>query len=306
MMTSAIGEQQLLNPLSLVLRLQEFFPKQTIAKQFAMVMRQKSRHEKIPGADSNRDGNPPMNQKDRIFDSEGLQTGDFVFDDRVVRVFPDMIKRSVPGYGLVVAMTGLLARQYAQDNSVLYDLGCSLGAVSFAMRDAVRAKGARIRAVDNSPDMICQLEKILKKEVEKDLPVIETSCQDILETPIQNASVVVLNFTLQFLEPQKRSGLLKKVFGGLNPGGILVLSEKLRFSDPAEQALQVHWHHEFKRAQGYSELEIARKREALENIMKPDTLQHHRDRLRAAGFKDVYQWFQGFNFVSMVAFKPLC
>jgi len=288
------------------LRLQEFFPKQTITKLFAMVMRQKSRREKIPKADGKRDGTSLMHQKDRIFDSELLQSGDFVFDDRVVRVFPDMIKRSVPGYGLVVAMTGLLARQYAQDNSILYDLGCSLGAVSFAMRGAVRAQGARIRAVDNSPDMIRQLERVLKKEAEKDLPVIETFCEDILETAVENASVVVLNFTLQFLEPKKRAGLVKKIFEGLNPGGILVLSEKLRFSDPNEQAVQVLWHHEFKRAQGYSELEIARKREALENIMKPDTLQHHRDRLREAGFKDVYQWFQGFNFVSMVALKPAC
>jgi tRNA (cmo5U34)-methyltransferase len=245
-----------------------------------------------------------MNQKDRLFDTEIRKTGDFVFDDRVVSVFPDMINRSVPGYSLVVPMIGLLARQYAQDNSNLYDLGCSLGAASLAMRAAVRAKNARIWAVDNSPGMIRQLSSTLAEDDDTGLPEIRPLHQDILETPIENASVVVLNFTLQFVEPSMRNGLLEKIIEGLNSGGILILSEKISFDDPREQALQVHWHHEFKRAQGYSDLEIARKRDALENVMRPDSMQQHRNRLRDVGFKDVYQWFQGFNFVSMIAIRP--
>jgi len=245
-----------------------------------------------------------MNQKDRLFDAEIQSTGDFVFDDRVVRVFPDMINRSVPGYSLVVPMIGLLARQHAQDHSNLYDLGCSLGAASFAMRAAVRAKNIRILAVDSSPEMIRQLSSNLEQEAHADLPDIHPLHQDILETPIENASVVVLNFTLQFVDPSMRGGLMKRIYEGLNPGGILVLSEKIRFDDPREQALQDHWHHEFKRAQGYSSLEIARKRDALENVMKPDSLQQHRNRLAGAGFNDVYQWFQGFNFVSLIALRP--
>jgi tRNA (cmo5U34)-methyltransferase len=245
-----------------------------------------------------------MNQKDRLFDTEIRKTGDFVFDDRVVSVFPDMINRSVPGYSLVVPMIGLLARQYAQDRSNLYDLGCSLGAASLAMRAAVRAENARIWAVDSSPGMIRQLSSTLEGVDGAGLPEIHPLQQDILETPIENASVVVLNFTLQFVEPSMRNGLLEKIFAGLNPGGIVVLSEKISFEDPREQALQVDWHHQFKRAQGYSDLEIARKRDALENVMKPDNMQQHRNRLQGAGFKEVYQWFQGFNFVSMVAIRP--
>jgi tRNA (cmo5U34)-methyltransferase len=127
--------------------------------------------------------------------------------------------------------------------------------------------------------------------------------QDILETRIENASVVVLNFTLQFVDPSLREGLLQRIAEGLNPGGALILSEKVRFDDPREQGLQTHWHHEFKRAQGYSDLEIARKRDALENVMRPDSLPQHHQRLRAAGFSQVYQWFQGFNFVSMIAIR---
>jgi len=242
-----------------------------------------------------------MVQKDTLYRSHIRKAGDFVFDERVVRVFPDMINRSVPGYGLVVPMIGLLARQYARDRSNLYDLGCSLGAVSLAMRAAVRAKGVRIQAVDNSPDMIRQLRAVLENSEGEDLPEIETIHQDVLQTPIENASVVVLNFTLQFVDPPNRLGLLRNIAGGLVSGGVLVLSEKIRFSDSEEQALQTQWHHAFKRTQGYSDLEIARKRDALENVMKPDTFEQHRARLAEAGFQRVYRWYQGFNFVSMVA-----
>jgi tRNA (cmo5U34)-methyltransferase len=244
-----------------------------------------------------------MTQKDRLFETEILEPGDFVFDDRVVGVFPDMINRSVPGYGLVVPMIGLLARQYAQNESNLYDLGCSLGAVSLAMRAAVRAEKARIWAVDNSAGMIRQLSAVLQEDRDAGRPEIVPVHQDILETQIENASVVVLNFTLQFVEPSMRDGLLRRIYDGLNPGGVLILSEKIRFENPEEQALQTHWHQEFKRAQGYSDLEIARKRDALENVMKPDSAPQHLQRLNKAGFMDVFQWYQGFSFVSMIAIR---
>ena len=127
--------------------------------------------------------------------------------------------------------------------------------------------------------------------------------QDILETRIENASVVALNFTLQFVSPEKRLELLSGIAAGLKPGGVLLLSEKVCFEDSLEQELQTAWHHDFKRAQGYSELEIARKRDALENVMQPDLMSQHTERLLEAGFSRTYQWFQGFNFVSMIAFR---
>jgi len=245
-----------------------------------------------------------MQGKDRLFESLINEPGDFVFDERVVRVFPDMINRSVPGYGLVVPMIGIMARRYAQCGSRLYDLGCSLGAVSLAMRSAVRSENARIIAVDNSPEMIARLKETLAFGSEDDglLPV-EAVHQDILETKIKNASVVVLNFTLQFIERAARQNLLETIATGLNPGGILILSEKICFDDPVEQELQTAWHLDFKRSQGYSELEIARKRDALENVMKPDSLPKHYERLRQAGFERSYLWYQGFNFISLVAFR---
>jgi tRNA (cmo5U34)-methyltransferase len=241
--------------------------------------------------------------KDRLYETSITEPGDFVFDERVVSVFPDMINRSVPGYGTVVPMIGMLARRYAVPGTRLYDLGCSLGAVTLAMRGAVRAEGVEITAVDNSPEMIEGLQQKLDKHPEAGRPAVKVCRQDVLDTVIENASVVVLNFTLQFIDPARRAGLLNRIAQGLHAGGILVLSEKVRFEDSREQALLTDWHHDFKRAQGYSDLEIARKRDALENVMIPETLEQHRDRLASAGFKRTLQWFQGFNFVSIVAFR---
>jgi tRNA (cmo5U34)-methyltransferase len=250
-----------------------------------------------------RNGIGEMSQKDTLFQTEKNAPGDFVFDDRVVSVFPDMINRSVPGYGLIVPMIGMLARRYAREHTLMYDLGCSLGAVSIAMRAAVRRPGIKIVAIDSSADMIRRLNETLQDDADPQAPEIQAVQQDIAQTPIDNASVIVLNFTLQFLEPDQREGLLRRIASGLVPGGILILSEKIRFEDEVEQTLQTTWHHDFKKAQGYSELEIAQKRDALENVMKPNSMEQHRDRLKSVGFKRVSPWFQGFNFVSMVAFR---
>lgn len=245
-----------------------------------------------------------MTERDRLYETLITEPGDFVFDERVVRVFPDMINRSVPGYATVVPMLGMLARRYAQTDSTLYDLGCSLGAVALAMQAAVRAPGARIVAVDNAPDMIRGLEERLAAEsAQEHAPPIEPLRRDILELPIERASVTALNFTLQFVPLERRAELLRRIAVGTLPGGVLLLSEKIRFEDPREQALQTEWHHAFKRAQGYSDLEIARKREALDNVLRPETLDTHRRRIGQAGFAQVYRWFQGFNFVSLVAIR---
>lgn len=242
-----------------------------------------------------------MTQRDTLFDEQISRAGDFVFDDRVVQVFPDMINRSVPGYHLIIPMIGLLARRFAQEGSALYDLGCSLGAATLAMRQAVALSSGRIIAVDNAPEMIKRFREVLALEPEG-LPV-EIRERDIRDIEIEDASVVVLNFTLQFIDQDDRPALLKRIAQGLRPGGILVLSEKLRFEDSLEQQRLTEWHHDFKRAQGYSDLEIARKREALENVLRPESEHTHRARLLDAGFSEVYRWFQGFSFASFVAIK---
>ncbi len=226
---------------------------------------------------------------------------DFAFDDAVADVFPDMIRRSVPGYETIISMLGVLAQQYAQDNSNIYDLGCSLGAATLAMHRQTRQLSLQHICIDNSESMVRRCRSRLARHMPE--ASLEVVCDNIENITMHHASVVVLNFTLQFIAPEARLALLKKIHQGLLLGGVLILSEKLVFENPAENQNQINWHHSFKRANGYSDLEISQKRAALENVLIPDSREQHLKRLAQAGFTDVYQWFQSFNFASFVALK---
>ncbi|WP_448555792.1 carboxy-S-adenosyl-L-methionine synthase CmoA [Thalassotalea montiporae] len=241
------------------------------------------------------------NDTDLIYSNPHSQVKDFTFDAQVVEVFPDMISRSVPGYNTIIDTIGRLSQQYVQDNSTVYDLGCSLGAATLAMRRAITASDAKIIGIDNSQAMVerCQMHVAAFKG---NTPV-EIFNDNIENVDIKNASMVVLNFTLQFIENDKRQALINKIYQGLKPGGLLVLSEKIAHQNDQTNELLIDLHHDFKRANGYSELEIAQKRTALENVMRPDSLEDHVERLSQAGFINVSQWFQCFNFLSVVAFK---
>ena len=225
----------------------------------------------------------------------------FVFDKAVVDVFPDMIQRSVPGYQTIINLCGELAARFVQPNSNCYDLGCSLGASSFAMQREIAQPGVRIIAVDNSAAMLERCHLLLKSTV-SDVPV-ELLEADICDIEISNASLVVMNFTLQFIAVEKRQALLEKIYAGLNPGGCLVISEKLLFEPEPLNTLLSELHHQFKRAQGYSDLEISQKRDSIENVLIPETLDAHIQRIKACGFNSASPWFQCFNFASLVAVK---
>ena len=239
--------------------------------------------------------------QDRIYAQQRQIIERFSFDEKVVRVFPDMIRRSVPGYATIVEMTGVLAARYAQPGTMLCALGCSLGASSLAMASLVNAPGCRIVAVDNSGAMIESARTLIEANAPS-LPV-ELRQADILDIDFEPASVAVLNFTLQFVPPEARADLASRLAAALQPGGILVLSEKIDFDDPEQAALQASLHHAFKRNNGYSDLEISQKRTALEQVLIPETLERHRARLLSAGFSRVDVWFRCFNFASMVAFR---
>ena len=242
-------------------------------------------------------------QPDRLFAQPLDQVPDFVFNEDVAKVFPDMIKRSVPGYPTIVENLGVLAAQFAQPHSALYDLGCSLGAVTQALRRHVRSDDCRVIAVDNSPAMVERCAEYLHAQdaMFQELLPVEVIEADILALEFQPASLVALNFTLQFIAPEQRLALLGRIRQSLLPGGALILSEKLRFADAQEHQLLGDLHIAFKRANGYSELEIAQKRSAIENVMKPDSLEEHTERLLAAGFSKVVPWFQCLNFASLIA-----
>jgi len=178
-------------------------------------------------------------KKDNLF-ANNQQVVDFAFDDAVADVFPDMIRRSVPGYETVIALLGVLVNQYAQDNSRIYDLGCSLGAATLSAHQQTRTLALEHICVDNSSAMLKRCESRLKRLMpEADLTML---CEDIEKTEITKASVVIVNFTLQFLTPKSRLALLKKIYQGLLPNGILVLSEKLVYEDELENQNLIEWH----------------------------------------------------------------
>ncbi|MEJ1405094.1 MAG: carboxy-S-adenosyl-L-methionine synthase CmoA [Candidatus Sedimenticola sp. (ex Thyasira tokunagai)] len=240
-------------------------------------------------------------ERDQIYAASRSEPTGFTFDERVADVFPDMIRRSVPGYAAVIGMTGVLAAEYAQPHSHCYDLGCSLGATALSIQQGIQTEGCRIIAVDNSAAMLEQAKQYIEPS-RNEIP-IELVCADIQDIEIRDASLVTLNFTLQFIPVEQRVSLLQKIYHGLRPQGILILSEKITFDDPEEERLQMEMHHAFKRANGYNDLEISRKRSALENVLIPETLVAHKQRLDAAGFSRADLWFQCFNFVSLVARK---
>lgn len=238
---------------------------------------------------------------DNIYAERIREISKFQFDESVVSVFPDMIRRSVPGYAAIISMIGILAEKHAAPGSNCYDLGCSLGAATLSMRHHIPHKDCRIIGIDNSPSMIDHCRQIVAGD-DASVPV-SLLCEDLRQTSIENASMVVLNFTLQFIAPADRKYILDKIYAGMRPGAVLVLSEKIAFADPHLDALYIEMHHHFKRANGYSELEISQKRTALENVLLPETLEMHQQRISGAGFRHSDVWFQCFNFVSILAIK---
>ena len=241
--------------------------------------------------------------KDAVYANPFESLGPFAFNDDVASVFPDMIRRSVPGYGQLVGGAGLLAARHAFADSNLYDLGTSLGATALSLSRHVRADGTRIIGIDNSSAMIERARGLLiEGRTAQDRPV-DLVEGDIRTLPMQRASVSCLNLTLQFLPMGDRDAMIQKIYDATLPGGVLLLAEKVTFDDAdhAQWVQEVYW--DFKRANGYSELEIAQKRTALENVMFPETPGAHESRLRAAGFDTTRVWFQTLNFMAWIAIK---
>jgi len=244
---------------------------------------------------------PRPSSRDHIFAQKCEIDLPFRFDADVAKVFSDMIQRSVPGYALTLQMIHVIAQQYAQHNSNLYDLGCSLGASTLAMRHGIQHSGCTLFAVDNSEPMLNQCRAILEKD-DASTPITLLH-QDILTTPIKQASIVTMNFTLQFIPCAQRDMLLQRIAKHMLSGGVLILSEKITCDNTEERMHHIELHEAFKRQQGYSNLEISQKRQALEHVLLPETLEIHRQRLLHAGFSSVHTWFQCFNFVSLIAYK---
>ena len=243
-----------------------------------------------------------MSGRDQLYADPAQSAPDaFEFNEAVVRVFPDMISRSVPGYDLLLSLIPLIARRAVQPQTRVYDLGCSLAAATLAARRAIQVEGVKIIAVDRSEAMVRRArDKVAEDNSAIPVEVIEG---DVCELDLNNASLVIMAFTLQFIEPAKREALMRRIHQALVPGGVLVLAEKMRHEDETTQTWLDSHHLDFKRSQGYSDLEIARKRQALETVLRADTPAQHHARLTAVGFNTVIDVMQALNFAAMVAVK---
>ena len=236
--------------------------------------------------------------RDQIFNKTN-DLVDFTFDKSVADVFDDMVRRSVPGYQSMIEMVGLMVKTYGQDNTNYYDLGASTGAISLSLGLNNNHHNNRIIAVDNSINMTGKCKKNLDGKISN----FDVICSDIKDISYENSSIVVLNLTLQFIPVGHRQALIDKIYQGLMPGGVLIVSEKIHFDDAKQQAKMTDLHLDFKRANGYSELEIAAKRQSIENVLITDNKQTHFERFDDAGFDRSLCHFQCLNFASFLAIK---
>ena len=236
---------------------------------------------------------------DRLFAADW--DGPFRFDERVAEVFDDMVERSVPSYRLQQRLIGDLAQRFWRAGTAIYDLGCATGNTLETLRSNL-GREVPLVGIDASAAMIAKARAKLGGER------VELRCADLADTefslPPSSASYITLCWTLQFLPPERRSALLRTGRQSLVPGGALILAEEIRHPDDRLQALWVDLYETMKRRHGYSDREIIRKRDALENVLQPDTLDNHHRLLREAGFTNVDTFFRQGNFAAILALAP--
>jgi len=242
-------------------------------------------------------------RSDRVFDGTG-RIAEFAFDERVTRVFDDMVSRSVPMYGEVQRMQTELIIELLPDNGVVCDLGCSTGTTIDLLASHPRCpEGARFVGLDNSAPMIAEAKAKLAGPIrEGRVRLEERDLNGDLALPRCNC--VLMNWTLQFVRPMLREGVLRAVSAALAPGGMLILSEKMLVEDSILNRTYIELYHRYKRQHGYSDVEIQRKREALENVLIPYRVDENIELLRRCGFRFIDLFFRWFNFGSLVAIKP--
>lgn len=239
--------------------------------------------------------------KDEIFAEGKFQSGSFRFNDSVASVFDDMANRCIPYYREVIQLTASAADKFVPDNGLIYDIGCSTGNTLLFIAKALREKKVNLVGIDPSESMLNKAkEKASVYTYSHDIQFLEGSAEGF---EFKNADMIILNYTLQFIAPEKRSELIQKLYDSLNPGGMLILSEKLRQEDEDVQEFNTETYEAFKAGNGYSYLEIANKRQALENILVPGSLSSNLDLLRNSGFERIEILFKWLNFTTFLAFK---
>lgn len=239
--------------------------------------------------------------QDRIFSEKQGVIKDFDFGEQTAAVFDDMLLRSVPLYTETQRMIGEIATDFAVEKTNICDLGCST-CTTFVVLDPMVPKSVRFVGVDFSPEMLERgREKLRHYGITRECELI---CADLNEgAPINNASMVIMNLTLQFIRPLRRHQVMSSIANGMNEGACLVLIEKVLCTDSQLNRLFIKYYYDLKRRNGYSELEIAQKREALENILVPYRLEEDIELLLSSGFSKCEVFSRWYNFCGLIAVK---
>ncbi|MFZ9000749.1 MAG: carboxy-S-adenosyl-L-methionine synthase CmoA [Bacteriovoracaceae bacterium] len=246
-----------------------------------------------------------MNQVDQIFSEKLNFISNFKFDEKVAKVFDDMVQRSVPFYDEIHKIICDLVPRYLQnDDETFLDLGCSTGTTITLVHQFLKSRrnSPKINfvGVDNSDSMlkICE-----EKFIEHQLLNAQLHQISLPELPSIKSKMVVMNYTLQFIPPEKREKLLGDIYNIVEPGGVFILAEKIRTNDLEIEELTTDLYYDFKRRNGYSELEISQKREALEEVMIPTPPEEQIVLLKNAGFKSAEMVFRWYNFACYLCLK---
>ena len=233
--------------------------------------------------------------KDTIFKNSPQKL--FEFDEKVASVFDDMISRSVPFYRQNLALIVALVAHLGEKNAKICDLGCSTATLLLEL--SRQSPSYRLTGIDNSPAMI---ENARNKSAAFGAK-IEFIEGDLNEFSFFKNDIFIANYTLQFIRPPQRQSLVQKIYESLNEGGFFIMSEKILFEDKVLAKTIIDIYGDFKQTQGYSRLEIAKKKEALENVLVPYSSKENAQMLANAGFTRVESFFKWANFESFIAFK---
>lgn len=240
--------------------------------------------------------------KDKVFEFTDRKPSDFAFDKTVAGVFDDMVSRSVPFYDEMQRMSAELAGDFATDNSNVVDIGCSTGTSLVAFDKKIRSN-ATLVGLDNSHDMLKKAEEKLSGAALTHAYKLAYSDLNRGGPEIENASFVSMILTLQFVRPLYRERIVKQIYSGMNENGAFLMIEKLTSEDTIFNRLFIEHYYDYKRRNGYSDLEISNKREALENVLIPYRMEENFELLRGAGFQKIDVFFRWYNFCGIIAKK---
>lgn len=222
----------------------------------------------------------------------------FEFDEAVASVFDDMLSRSVPFYDEVRALVISLILAEEEEGKKVLDLGSSTAKFLLDLHSKMTTK-MYLKGLDNSQAMVDRAEQKCQAFGAK----IELELADMLRYAYKDEDVIVANYTLQFIRPMQRLELIQKLYDGLKDDGVFIFSEKVVFKDKLLDKEMIDIYYAYKKEQGYSEYEIAQKREALENVLIPFTIEENIQMCKDAGFKNIETVFQWANFVTFIAKK---